>query len=559
MSREEFKRFVGFDRYDLRQGSYVDALATMAGIDGGVLGAVTPRREPGSRRVVVGRAWTDLSDMTGQRVRVCTVCLDEDRRAAGDASVRTDLAAWCRPEWSVRSVATCTRHHVLLTSRCLECGKGLDGANPAIDVCACGGTLPTGAAAKFHSATDKLLADMIAGSDEAGMFAGAGLHQLSAHLTRLGGLASGWAEERPVTAGLGLLTMRDTGLALATDGATCAALDAIVAAAPAGRCGKPGITSAYGWVWRSWLGVPTVNPLDAGLRADLLKHAAENGIRPQRGPRDITLAQAGAMLGSGHTRTRRLVQSAGLIRAGELPGVAMSLDEAGIERIASTLAGLLGGRSAAAALGVGRPAFHALAEAGLAKPDPAAAAIGAGELWSAAELRNLVDRVAGSALRLEETPVGCVPLPLASRNASVPLARLVRAMLEGHLTAVVRTAGDGLDSVWISVTEARRFASPPGISVRAAARRLGLHYEAARWLAAEGMLGATAGEVDASFVEAFAAAFVTAAQAARALGVPSRVAAARLRASGHTPTFGPPACRQSIWRREALDARSTVV
>lgn len=551
MSRDDFERFVGFGRSEMRRGAHVEALAAMAGVDAGALFAATPRREPGSRRMVVGAAWTDLSDMSGRRVRVCAECLHEDRRVASRASASTASAAWCRPEWSVRSIATCVRHGILLTSACPSCDRDLDGANPAVDVCACGAQIPAGTRPAFESAADALLVGMIAGVPEP-MFAGAGLHQVSAHLTRLGAAARGWSEERAEAAGVELLAMRETGLALARGGARrlFEMLDTVLAQARPGGSGM-GITSAYGWMWRSWLGVPTANPLDARLRGEVLRHASGRGIRSQREPRHVTLAQAGAILGSGHERTRRIVAGAGMLDGGELRGVGMALDGARVTAVATALAGLVDATAAAEMLGVGRHRFREVARAGLVKPDRHAAAIGAGDLFHPDAMRSLVDRVAGAAPLLDRFPANCVPVPRASRDASVPLTALLAAMLDGRLHAVARTPGAGLGSLWMSVTEARRLASPAR-SVRWAAGELGLHYEAARWLAAEGLLGDVAGVVDPDVVAAFGAAFCTTAQAGRELGMPVRAVIARLRAAGCAPTFGPPLCRQAIWRRKLL-------
>lgn len=235
----------------------------------------------------------------------------------------------------------------------------------------------------------------------------------------------------------------------------------------------------------------------------------------------------------------------------ELPGVGMALDGARVTAVAATLAGLLDGTAAAKVLGIGRHRLRELARAGFIEIDACATAIGAGELYRPEALSLFVDRVAGIAPTLDRPPAACVPVPRASRDVSVPLRGLLAAILDGRLHAVARTPGAGLGSVWVSVAEARRLASPAP-SVRRAAVELGLHYEAARWLAAEGLLGDKPGVVKPGMVAVFGAAFCTTAQAARELRIPARTVTARLRAAGGAPTFGPPSCRQAIWRRDLL-------
>lgn len=555
MSRAQFERFVGLGREEVGRGAHVEKLACLAGVDPEPLRAVTPTRDVGSRTVHLGRAWTDVADLTGRAFRVCTSCIAADREAARRSSLPVQVAAWARPEWFVRSIATCVVHRRTLIGKCHDCSAMLGEDNPAIDTCRCGSLQLDRPAPPAINRVDEVLGAMICGKGPPS-FATAGLHHVSAHLKRLGCLTLGRHEHLPALTAVEALALREVGLNImrAGDGRLSELLDEIVLDAPPGRSGKCGLVSSYGWVWRSWLGTPTANPLDRTLRDKVRSHAERSGIRSPLARDGLTLKDVRTILRSGHGRARRLVAGAGLLSGAELPGTPMSIEPGRIGEIAAELGDLLDGGAAARHLGIGRSQFRSLAAAGLVQPSELAAALDGRSGYRLDGLHRLVDDVCRDTPILPRAPAECVPLPMACRDASIPLAVVLRAMLNGHVAPVARTAGHGLDAVWVAVRDLRAFSPVATGTAAHAGRRLGLHYEAARWLTREGILGDAPGVVDPAYVERFGASFCTSAQIGRMLAVTPKAAAAACRSAGLKPTFGPPACRQAIWSKDAVRA-----
>lgn len=554
MSRAQFERFVGMCPSEVGRGERLADLAGLARADLSDLRAATPFRDTKSRVVRVGAAWTDVADLTGRSLRICPSCIAADREAACLASQPERFAAWARPAWFVRSIATCTVHDRPLVGECQKCGARLGADGPAIDTCRCGVLQSEVLARGVPNRVDAVLLAMISGEDAPAEFTGAGLHHVSSHLVRLGSLSLGRSEYPPALTGSRRLELRDIGLeiVLAGDGRLFELLDDVVRGAPPGRSGQPGLVSSYGWAWRSWLGAPTGNALDRALCEKVRRHAELSGIRSPTTADGVTLGRARNILGSGHNRARRVVAGAGLLSGAELRGTPMSIERGRVEALATELADLLDGTMAARRLGIGRTQFRSLVAGGLVRPHELAERLDGRSRFSLSAVDALTASAASGLPALARPPSGCVSLPIACRNASLSLAVALRAIVDGRLVPVAWTGGHRLDAVWVTVRDLRVLVPPKGNTAAYAARELELHYEAALWLAREGMLGAGPGEVDPLHVERFAACFCTSAQLGRMLAISGKAAAAACRDAGLVPAFGPPGCRQSVWSLEAI-------
>lgn len=554
MSRSQFERFVGMCPSEVARGERLADLAGLARAHLPDLKAATPFREAKSRAVRIGAAWTDVADLTGRALRICPGCIAADREAARLASQPEQFAAWARSAWFVRSIATCTVHDRPLVEKCAKCDALLGADSPAIDTCRCGVVQAEVLARGVPNRVDAVLLAMISGEDAPAGFTGAGLHHVSSHLVRLGSLSLGRSEYPPALTSSRRLELRDIGLeiVLAGDGRLFGLLDDVVRGAPPGRSGQPGLVSSYGWAWRSWLGAPTGNALDRVLREKVRRHAELSGIRSPTTADGVTLGIARNILGSGHNRARRVVAGAGLLSGAELRGTPMSIERGRVEALATELSDLLDGTMAARRLGIGRTQFRSLVAAGMVRPHELAERLDDRSRFSLSTLDALTASFASGLPVLARPPLGCVSLPIACRNASLPLAVALRAIVDGRLVPVAWTGGHRLDAVWVTVRDLRLLVPPKGNTAAYAARELELHYEAALWLAREGVLGAEPGDVDPVHVKRFAACFCSSAQLGRMLGISGKAAAAACRDAGLVPAFGPPGCRQSVWSLEAI-------
>lgn len=547
LSRPEFQKLIRLDERERKRGAHTQWLATLAGLDEYQLLAATPRRLTTRRRVIIGEAWTDVADVAPSGARFCPGCLREDSFASDAA----DLKIWSRPEWSVRSIATCVRHRALLMGACGHCGEVPGVSNPSIGRCACGRCLADTPTPTFVSRVDEVLGGAIQGVTTTFHTSSSGLHQISAFLRRLGGLTLGWAERRPMEEGEAL-TLREAGLELAEggEGALFSALDGILRDGPLGRCGKPGLTSSYGWVWRSWLGVPPSSGLDAAARSSLLKHATASGIQVSQPGRGVTLTASRAILGAGHDRTRRLLEGVGLLCGNELRGRPMSVDESRVKALSDRLTGLLTAGQAARVLGVGKTQFRALRACEIIRPS-ISLPVGSRELFSSSDLTDLLSRLKGT-MQFSALPDGWLSLPQACQRCSVPLSRAVTARLQGRIPGAGEIERSGLAGALIRIDDARSLKRKAVDTIKAAADALGLHYEAAAWLTRHGHLGSEGKKVDARRIAQFGRCYATTAHLADGLGCTTKIAYRKLIGAGLKPAFGPPECRQAIWKRSEV-------
>lgn len=551
MTVTSFRKRIGLKDTGWRSIAELERLASLSGRDFETLHASTPMRANRARRVSIGSAWTDLSDWSGRVRRYCPTCMAQDRSVARDTGSPVKLAAWSRPQWSVKSIKSCVLHECLLISSCPECGHDAGIEDPKLDQCRCGRRLWNCAAPPSKSLSDRLLQSLIEGRGEHPNFLGAGLSQISRHLLRIAAMGQGWRAERPIMDNRGG-DPRDSGLAMLLGGNTKIQqlFDQILSDARPGPSGKIGLMAGYGWVWKSWLGVPSSDPLDAQLRDRLLHHARSAGIIGSKGDSSVSLGTACKMLGTGHERGRRIVVNAELVAGTPLQGVPMSVDAKRVESLAGKLAGLIDAQAAAAYFGIGRARFREMQLLGMVTPEATLEKVGAGRFYDPVKLKAFADKIAGNAKLISTAPSDCLPLHQACRFTSMPITGVISAILDNKLLPSARTKGPPLACLWFQKDCLRRSIRPRRLTVRIAAKALDLHYEAARALTSMGELGSRPGFVDEAGVTRFKRMYITANQAGAAVGASGRFASALLISLDVAPVFSPPMCRQRIWSRQ---------
>jgi len=548
-----FGSHLGLPFAGLIRGNDLELLSTLSGIDADALKAASPRREAHSRIVQVGHAQTVLGDFKPAFRRWCPACFREDRRKAQMAEIPELDAAYHRRQWNVQSILTCTDHGQLLASSCPACRRPIGWAGPAIDRCACGADLAeTEGEHPFDSSVDKLLLGLIGGERAAPEFlVDCRLDEVHATLFRLGACGHRWADNRIDPSTSEILALRERGLCIARAGGSGfdSVLDSIVNGAPSER---RGLTYSYGWVWRSWLAVPGPNPAANRLRKLLLTHAERRQIIQSR-ERDgsgLSLKQARRLIGAGHARGRRLLSAAGLIDPAARPGVAMTIDADRLVPLATGLMedpDLLDARRARAALGIGPSQFRALVAAGIVQPTPDREP----KRYSRAALLTLVATLCAGAPISTAAEQHADPLPAACRNASIPLQRAVRAVLDGHLRAVgTMPSANGLASVLVLRDDVAGLRAAGPLTVAAIARKLRVHYDAARDLVALGAFKGPWGCIDPTLVTSFSQEYCTTTELAALIVADFRHVSAWLASAGVWPVFGPPSCRQAFYNRE---------
>jgi len=513
--------------------------------------AASPRRETGTRIVTIGNAQTRLGDWTISSRRYCPECFAQDRVMASGREAK--WSAWHRNHWDVLSITTCTEHQRQLVTGCPVCGSALGWSKVPLDRCACGADLVAYPDNERQQVKlDAVFTDMVTGAQTMlPRLQGKLMSHASAYYTYLGGIKLGWRESLPPRGAMAWL-QRDAGFAIdsAGDKAITARLDMILQGRPAPTNGRNlGLMAAYGWVWRSWLGVPIANPMVTELRAKLLEHAEANGViaKGERSRVGMTLGEARQALGSGHNRTRRLMAAEHLLAPQARRGVAMTIDAERVRELAIHRGHLVDARTAANLLGIARGQFRALAAAGIVAADKRMMELDGVKLYDPDALATMISSLTEKLPRLLSLSARCARLPDACRDESASLVAALRAIGNGTLFPVATVPGTGLRML-VVVTQELRHLRTARLTVMEAARQLDLHPEAARWLAKRGLFRSGDAVVDQSAVDGFRAKFCTAAQIGLALGITGRQASANMRTQNIIPVFGPPGCRQSIYR-----------
>ncbi|WP_061937677.1 helix-turn-helix domain-containing protein [Aureimonas sp. AU22] len=561
-SPRAFARDVGIDPDGLRFGRGVDELEAVADLAAGSLSRWSPRVDAPARRVRIGGEILRTRDWTVASRRWCPTCVRDDRNAASGPARR--WAVVHRPWWDVTAVRCCPTHGTELVDRCWRCGtaQGWDGIDP--QACDCGADLGRACAASAADLLGAYVHHRLLGRSEPSvpLLDRLSLAAAVPMVDRLGQVTEVGADARwaPVD-GAATDGARERGFEIASGwpGTFEDALDATLAASrQAGR--PPGMLGAYGWIHEAWASTLPAADGGAALRDCLRRHAVRNGVVAEAegasaGGNTIDLRTAGVRLGTGHERTKRILDARGALPRGRRRSVAVPVDAREVARIAGVMGGLVDTATAARLLGVGRAVVRSLAKEGLIGQSDAGAALGL-RGFDAEELKAFADRLRGSARIVRRAPTGAKPLAQACQAAGMPLATALGLVAEGKVVPVAVLAGvSGVAGLLVRVADLGR--RPRGrasdVTIEEAASMVGVHPEAMLQLVRASAIPSrrVAGRwsIRRIDVERFVDGHVSGAELARTLRTSPRNVVRLLDAAGCVPAFGPPAFRQVLFRR----------
>lgn len=531
-------------------GYHVSKVAELAGVPLTPLAWWSPVISTADRVVTIAGEELSLGDWTIATRRHCPECLRGDIRRAADLSMPVDWVASHRSWWDVRSIAACPEHGVALEDACSICEAPLQWRDARRLCCSgCRGDLLVASRPLDDPLGRYVAARLGAGTTERpAILEALPLRQVVRLCGKLGRAGLG-TSDRSSPVGVPTSDVGAEGFRRALLGPT--GLDDVfdLALAHRGADAPDGLSAAYGWIHDEWLGIgdPTAEPFREALR----RHAVANGVIAEREerlgwtpPPTINLTRAASAAGVSFARMRRMLDDAGAIPSGSRRGVAFALDPDLVEFGAKPKAPLR--RIGRDILGIGRTALAGLAKAGhLDLADAEALRASADALMS-----NVVRQLCAGA-----APNGVKQLVTASVAASVPLARVIEALLQGCVPAWSAKAGVGLAGVLVRPSDLPPLRTRPGgFTGVTAAKALGLHQDCVRALIRDGVLErGPEGLIGPAALEGFRSEFVLGRDLARLQGCsPLRLTMA-LAAKGVEPAWPLATHRQAVFRRSDLD------
>lgn len=538
----------------LTRGENVQRLADLAEVDAALLIANSPVVRARARTVDLAGEILLLSDWTMSSRRWCPACLAED---AG----RGEHAAYHRTWWDLMSISVCPIHRIAMHDRCGRCARPTAWASGWIDRCTCGALFASQEAAVDHATgwsrymASRLGAPVIRnGAPAADRIP---LRILPRLLARFGSALRGqWRSTPPQCSDADLEICRSEALLHIDDPRVpfMAALDRMIA----GRESRPaGLIGAYGWIYSHWLSFAGTDP--AGIFGGLLREHAisRNVIATEEpilnGPMADTLSLTGLAnrLGLSFEHAKKILLKEGALDGATRQGVAASISIDVAEDLQSRRSCLLLRKDVEQILGVGRRVVTDLADTAIIARD------GNG-LFDRDEVESLAVRlVRGNAWTGRR-----IQLMALSRSGAGTVAQLCAEIVRGRVraAALVRNPTK-LSDVAVSPDDVAGLRSGPELTVRGIARRLRLREDVTRHLAGTGILSDRAdGKPTIGGITLFERSFVTTIELARRCGLSARAVWMRLEGLAVAPVFGPPTCRQIIYRRDqAEEALATLV
>ena len=476
--------------------------------------------------------------------RRCPVCVDEDLSKARVIGIPPEWWATSRAWWDIRSVDTCPKHGVRMIDHCGACG-GTQTWHRGLLWCRCGAQHDRSAAED----TDPSVASYILSRLSYGpvmtvpVLDAMSLVDAIRTMELLGATRLEWRSVKPRRKEMDLTADRLDGLSVAMGWPSSFrdTLDALLVQRP--TAAPEGLMATYGWIY-SDICVGDAPQGAADLVAPVLReHAVANGViardEERLGasvPATITATALAKRIGRSYATTRRLLDESDAIPDGSRRGVPFAIDPqfvAGLDRLRR--------KSVRSGLGVGRTQAR-----GLMRNAQIAELVGV-ESLSGEDLTEAVLSRASA-----EVAEDLVPLPVACRNMSVPLAIACRGILADKIkVGRCGTIDDGLQGAMVRQSDLAELREPDeALGVQAVARLGGIHHEAALHLVREGAFGPRAhGRVARAEVSRFFKDHVTAAELARERRTSGAKVSKTLAAAGIRPKFGPPECRQLIYLR----------
>lgn len=560
-----FSSRIGTPLAKLALGRGLGELASAAGLDRAELALSTVRHDPPRRHVLLRGERLRRVDWSAATRRWCPDCFADDveeaRREGLDDADLISHRAW----WDVVPLAACPVHGTDLADRCVACGTQPTWGTAPLNRCVCGaGLARRGEGSANAGASDRFICDRMTGkSDHFELLRASPLYS-AVPILRWLGLADTdtwdrrWPEVdsgRPVSD-----DVLEAGVRIASDwpGSFADVLDRGLRS-NAGR--GPGMLAAYGWVHEQFVSRLEVDAAGTAIRTVLRDHAVANGVVARgeailgfpAGAGTVGLTEACSLLGSGFARVRRTLTAQRHLPRGSRPGVRQAIDRRVLLTLAARRNRRLGTNGIGSVLHLGRGTVRSVIASGLLDP---ADCTEPGELarsFDEAAVRRIVVGLAPRVGAVGEDDE-LVDLAGASRCSGSNVAVILEQVRSGVLTPVRWSSDGSLKEVrFIRSDLARPPKAADGYDLSTVALRTGIHPEAVRALAVSGLLKGcrtasawSFAEVD---VESFLRTYVSGAEVAADLAISPRSAIARLDEVGVHPAAGPPACRQTIFRR----------
>jgi hypothetical protein len=540
----------------LRQpGSAVTAadlscLAQMAGTTSGSLEAVAyrPAVRPAHQMflgAVVSREFIRLDVR-----RFCPACLGERLHH--------------RARWDLALTTACPDHRIRLAERCPGCGRST-GWNSGLDRCACGvefSTVRTAAVTAREALVDARLSELLApGSPSwlAASLAACERGDLLRLLMCLGMFTTGWSRQRRTEA---LISAGPEAVARIASAGMAAFEDWPVSlhgflsrqeAGAAGRRGRYGARKSLGPFYE-WLTLMEAGPIKTALAGATAGYVAAD-------PELSRMSHRSRLLKSGEAAPALgLVDAAALVPevASRGRGVPMLFGRAAVEQLAAVVPDAMTLAETSRVLGLSKARVRVLVEAGIIRPVHRGASEGWGRwAFARADVVSLPDKLCGEvATNCRGRTVGFDTAAEALRLRGVGLGSMLAMTVDGGLRVGSRDrSATGLKQLRFLAADVRGLCRTleggGGLTVQAAAERMGFKWEVVANLVARGLLPSRDGHVATVDIDAFLATHVTGGQLAREQGTSPRALELRLRGMGIHPAVGPnvDGSRQNIYRR----------
>jgi len=306
------------------------------------------------------------------------------------------------------------------------------------------------------------------------------------------------------------------------------------------------VIGAYGWIYSHWLAQPESD--DSGIILPLVReHAISRGIiAPTEdvlgggGTKTLSLTGLATRWGRGFDTVKRVIGDKGNMASSMRRGVSAAIPEHLAIRLETAWNSRLQPQAARDHLGIKRKALAGLVSSGILNRREDGT-------FDRSEVETLVER-------LVERDAGVgrqISLTAMARSGAGSVASLCGHILDGDIraAALVRPPKQ-LGHVGLSADDVASIRAGQDLSVRGIARTLGLREDVTRFLSKTGVLSDRKdGRPTANGLVHFSRDFVTAIELGKRYEKSPRAAWLQLRDLAVLPAFGPPRCRQIIYRR----------
>jgi hypothetical protein len=503
--------------------------------------------------------------------------------------IRLDVRRFCpaclgerlhhRARWDLALTTACPDHRIRLVERCPGCGRST-AWNSGLDRCACDvefSTVRTAAVTAREALVDARLLEVLAPGRPSWLAAALAACEpgdLLRLLMCLGMFTTGWPRQRRIEALVSAgpeAVARVTSAGMAVFEGWPVSLQGFLSrqeAGAAGRRGRYGSRKSLGPFYE-WLTLMEKGPVKTALAGAAAGYVAADPelsrmshrsrlLKSDEAAPALGLVDTAVLLGTSGVGVRRLMAAALLPEvASRGRGVPMLISRSAVEQLAAVVPDAMTLAQTSRALCISRARVRTLVEAGVLHPVHRAASEGWGRwAFARADVVFLPDKLCG------EVPPNCLGRTVGFNTAAealrlrgMGLGAMLAMVADGRLPVRYRDrSAIGLKQLRFLAADVHglcRTLENAGLTVQAAAERLGLKWEVVINLIARGLLPSRDGLVSAEDVDAFLSRHVTGGQLAREQGTSPRSLARRLDALNIRPVVGPnvDGSRQNIYRR----------